>query len=111
MTAAQREKLNRLFQIRAEQKLLLEEKLELMNELGYGTWRSLDFPGIKLMIQRASWTNGISWLHVAQDLARKFGMSQERLKEIADNNRTRTRRNKRVAFAIDRVKNPKVLPI
>jgi len=111
MTYAERMKLNRLFKIRDLQKKLHEEKMELMLEIGYGTHRSKDFPGMKLMVQRAGWSTHVSWLYVARELAAKLKMSREKLKEIAESHRTRTNRNKRVVITIDTAKNPKVLPV
>ncbi|MEE8323502.1 MAG: hypothetical protein V3R57_07765 [Candidatus Bathyarchaeia archaeon] len=111
MTTVERMKLNRLFQIRDEQKALQAEKMELIKHFGYGTRRSADYPGMKLMIQRAGWSSGVSWLYVARDFAHRLKWSNDKLQSFAERHRSRTRHNKRVAFSVDTAKNPVVLPI
>ena len=111
MTEQMRKALVRLLEIREQQDSLQKEKMKLAEQVGLGTHRLKEFPGKLIIVQRAGWSSYISWSSVARKLARQYGLSESKLKRIAENYRSRTRRNQCVVFRIDRVKNPKILPI
>lgn len=57
-------------------------------KLGYGTWRSSEFPFLKVAIARGSSGWRVQWKAVAKDLAERLGLTDRELTQATYGNRS-----------------------
>ena len=76
--------------IKVEIDRLTMRKRSIAEKLGHGTWRSFDFPGIKVLIAQGSNGWRTSWKAVATVLAKRLGLSESELKLACRGHQSRT---------------------
>jgi hypothetical protein len=86
----ERSYIEELIRIKTEIDALNVRRRVLAKKLGRGTWRSWNFPGVKVLIGFSSGGWKTSWKDICEEMARYYKTSDAKMKEFKRGHQTRT---------------------